>query len=358
MLVLGVEKGTVKRDAWESEFGPVISALKSRTDKLESILPDKTPNLRGPDISDKSESVFPENKLRVNPSSPLKPKPLQNEGKVVNPRYKRKVKPIFPESAKQMQKEGDVLLQATIDESGTPVDIVALTNLGFGLEDAAIEALKKSAFHPATMDDKPISKQVQIPYEFKLTFPYTDTVLIPAGEFQMGNDGSDAEDDEKPVHTVYVDAFYIDKYEVTNVEYKKFVDANPQWQKGRIPRKYHDGDYLKHWDGNNYPSSKGNHPVVYVSWYAAMAYAQWHGKRLPIEAEWEKAARGGLVGKKYVWGSSLDANKANYGENVGDTTPVATYDANGYGLYDMTGNVWEWCLDEYNADFYSTSPGA
>ena len=163
-------------------------------------------------------------------------------------------------------------------------------------------------------------------------------------------------DDEKPMHTVYVNAFYIDKYEVTNTQYKKFVDANPQWQKDRIPRKYHDGDYLKHWNGNDYPHGKGNHPVIYVSWYAAMAYAQWSGKRLPIETEWEKAARGGLVGKKYAWGDSLDFSQANYGESVGDTTSIGTYPANGYGLYDMAGNVWEWCLDEYDADFYSISP--
>ena len=184
-----------------------------------------------------------------------------------------------------------------------------------------------------------------------------DMMFIPAGHFGMGGRKTqDAEDDEKPYNLVYVDAFYMDKYEVTNAEYRKFVDANPQWEKDRIPKKYHDGDYLKHWNGNNYPARKGDHPVVYVSWYAAMAYAQWTGKRLPTEAEWEKAARGDLAGRKYAWGSSLDPDKANYGENVGDTTSVGTYNPNGYGLYDMTGNVWEWCLDEYDADFYSTSP--
>ena len=183
-------------------------------------------------------------------------------------------------------------------------------------------------------------------------------MFIPAGDFYMGsrNKDKDAESDEKPRHTVYVDTFYIDKYEVTNAQYKEFIDANPQWQKSRIPREYHDGDYLKHWDRNDYPPGKGNHPVVYVSWYAAMAYAQWQGKRLPTEAEWEKAARGDLLFKKYAWGDSLKANKANYGESVGGTTAVGTYPANGYSLYDMTGNVWEWCLDEYNADFYSVSP--
>ena len=202
-------------------------------------------------------------------------------------------------------------------------------------------------------EQKRVSNKVSVPQSHTVS---DDMVLIPAGEFRMGSNDNDAEDDENPMHIVYVDAFYIDKYEVTNTQYKKFIDANPQWQKDRIPRKYHDGDYLKHWNGNNYPPGKGNHPIVYVSWYAAIAYAQWHGKRLPIEAEWEKAARGGLVDKKYTWGDSLDTNKANYGENIGGTTAIGTYPANGYDLYDMTGNVWEWCLDEYNADFYFVAP--
>jgi formylglycine-generating enzyme required for sulfatase activity len=194
--------------------------------------------------------------------------------------------------------------------------------------------------------------------ENPLSPSHPDMMFIPAGNFDMGirTNDNDGEDDEKPRHTVYLDAFHIDRYEVTNAQYKKFIDANPQWQKNRIPEKYHDGDYLKHWNGNNYPPDKGKHPVVYVSWYAAMAYAEWRGKRLPTEAEWEKAARGVRYGRDYAWGDSLDPSKANYGEEIGDTTPVGTYDMNGYGLYDMTGNVWEWCLDEYDADFYSISP--
>ena len=178
-----------------------------------------------------------------------------------------------------------------------------------------------------------------------------DMVLIPAGKFQMGS--YDGNSDERPVHTVYVDAFYIDAYEVTNAQYKKFVDANPQWGKDRIPRRYHDGNYLKHWSGNGYPSGKGNHPVTYVSWYGAMAYAQWAGKRLPTEAEWEYAARGGLSGKKYPWGDSISPSRANY--NVEGTTTVGRYAPNLYGLYDMAGNVWEWCLDEYQEYYYKIS---
>lgn len=181
-------------------------------------------------------------------------------------------------------------------------------------------------------------------------------VLIPAGEFQMGSDTGQA--DEKPVHTVYVDAFHIDVRPVTNEDYKKFVDANPHWRKDSIPEKYHDGNYLALWEKNDYPAEKADHPVVYVSWYAAMAYTQWTEKRLPTEAEWEKAARGGLVGKKYPWGDTEDITKAGtqLWESPPRTTAIGTYPPNGYGLYDTAGNVWEWCLDAYQADFYLNSP--
>ena len=181
-------------------------------------------------------------------------------------------------------------------------------------------------------------------------------VLIPAGEFQMGSNDDDAFGDEHPIHTVFLDAFYIDKYPVTNTQYKTFLDENPQWNKSDIPKKYHDVDYLKHWRGGSYPKEEAAHPVVNVSWYAAMAYAEWQGKRLPTEAEWEKAARGGSNNKKYPWGDFADASQANYDWNVGHTTPVGKYPENEYGLFDMCGNVWEWCLDAYDAGFYTSSP--
>ena len=181
-------------------------------------------------------------------------------------------------------------------------------------------------------------------------------VLIPSGEFQMGSNNRESDTSEQPPHTVYVDAFYMDAYEVTNAQYKKFIEANPQWQKDTIDERYHEGSYLGHWDGNVYPSGTADHPVVFVSWYAAMAYADWVGKRLPTEAEWERAARGGLVGKKYPWGDSIDSSNANYGKHIGSAVPVGQYAPNAYGLYDMVGNVWEWCLDEYDADFYAISP--
>jgi len=192
-----------------------------------------------------------------------------------------------------------------------------------------------------------------------------DMVWIPGGTFRMGS--NDGDDDEKPVHTVTVSGFYsgfyMDKTEVTNRQFKAFVDANSQWGKGRISSQYHNGNYLKDWSGNSYPSGKGDHPVVYVSWYAADEYAKWAGKRLPTEAEWEYAARGGLEGKKYPWGNSISHDRANYSGTGGKdrwsgTALVGSFPPNGYGLYDMAGNVWEWCSDWYDWNYYSRSPSS
>lgn len=171
-----------------------------------------------------------------------------------------------------------------------------------------------------------------------------EMVLIPAGEFQMGS--VDGFDDEKPVHTVYVDAFYMDVYEVTNALYKKFVDATG-----------HSAPECR--DNSTYNAPE--QPVVGVSWHDAIAYAEWSGKRLPTEAEWEKAARGGLKAKKYPWGDKLTHGDANYSGTGGKdrwdgTSPVGSFSANGYGLYDMAGNVYEWCADWYDSGYYSASP--
>lgn len=186
--------------------------------------------------------------------------------------------------------------------------------------------------------------------------PPEGMVAIPAGDFEMGDTVSPY---AQPVHTVWVDAFYMDAHEVTNLEYKRFLIANPEWQKHRIS-----GDhiilsflhrYLPDWDErNNYPDGQANHPVRGVPWHAAVAYAQWAGKRLPTEAEWEKAARGGLVGKRYPNGDTISQADANY--DAGGTVPVGSYAPNGYGLYDMAGNVAEWCLDDYSDHFYASSP--
>jgi formylglycine-generating enzyme required for sulfatase activity len=163
---------------------------------------------------------------------------------------------------------------------------------------------------------------------------------------------------EVPRHTVSLDRFYIDRYEVTNAQFLAFLEAQPQWRPDRIPDRYHNGDYLAHWQGAAYPPGQADHPVVYVSWYAAMAYARWAGKRLPTEAEWEYAARGGLGDVEFAWGSEPpDPSRANYaGSELGDTTPAGSYPANGYGLYDMAGNVWEYCLDEWQEGYYAHSP--
>ena len=183
-------------------------------------------------------------------------------------------------------------------------------------------------------------------------------VLIPAGEFTMGTDvvEPDVWLPENPAHRVYLDAFYIDKYEVTNADFKKFVDANPEWQKDNVPEELSHGFYLEHWNANAYPLWKADHPVTNVTWHAAMAYCQWAGKRLPTEAEWEKAARGGLIDKKYPWGNEITEHDANHNYRIGDTQKVGKYRPNDYGLHDMAGNVWEWCLDHADPAFYKQSP--
>ncbi len=171
-----------------------------------------------------------------------------------------------------------------------------------------------------------------------------EMVLITAGEFQMGS--NDGQDNEKPVHSVYLDAFYMDKYEVTNAQYRKFMDATGY----KAPSYWNDPKY-------NDPKQ----PVVGVSWNDAKAYADWASKRLPTEAEWEKAARGGLAGKKYPLSDNISHDDANYSGTGGKdqwkyTSPVGSFSPNGYGLYDMAGNVWEWCSDWYDSGYYSNSP--
>ena len=181
----------------------------------------------------------------------------------------------------------------------------------------------------------------------------SEMVYVPAGTFKMG---SNEEDNEKPIHDASLGSFYIGKYEVTNKQFKKFVDANPQWGKGRVDSKYASKYYLKHWNGDTYPSDKADHPVVYVDWHQSIGYCSWVGKRLPTEAEWEKAARG-TDGRTYPWGNEWDANKANASRGKG-TAQVGSFDTakSPYGTYDMAGNVWEWTQDWYSETYYSRSP--
>ena len=181
---------------------------------------------------------------------------------------------------------------------------------------------------------------------------YANMVLITAGEFQMRSNPDDY--DEEPLYTtVYVDAFCVDRYEVTNAEYKEFLDANPKWRKEEHSQDHgHAGGcYLFDWNEGTYPRGEAGYPVAFVSFEAAAAYAQWVGKRLPTESEWEKAARGKLVKKKYPWGNLIDSTRANSqkyftASRNNSTTPIGSYPVNGHGLYDMAGNVAEWCLKE------------
>jgi formylglycine-generating enzyme required for sulfatase activity len=169
-------------------------------------------------------------------------------------------------------------------------------------------------------------------------------VYVPAGEFLMGSadDDPDAADDEKPQHTVYLDAFWIDRTEVTNAQYRQCVEAGGCYE----PECWDDDDY-------NAPDQ----PVVCVKWHDAQAYAEWVGGRLPTEAEWEKAARG-TDGRIYPWGNSApDCYKANYAGCAAHPLSVGSHPdgASPYGALDMAGNVREWVADWYDKDYYSRS---
>ncbi len=176
---------------------------------------------------------------------------------------------------------------------------------------------------------------------------------IPAGPFDMGRLHSNPDDglvwvphilrDDRPVHTVTLDAFEIDVHEVTNRDYAKFVAS------GEVKPPYH-------WAAEQPPEDKLDDPVANVTWDEADAYCRWAGKRLPTEAEWEKACRGGSSCAKYPWGeAAADDTKAHY-DSVRGPKPVCSYDKNPYGLCDMAGNVWEWTADWYDREYYQSSP--
>lgn len=199
--------------------------------------------------------------------------------------------------------------------------------------------------------------------------PDDSMTLVHGGTIMMGIDANEIPkfdsvfdvhrpqlfQDEVPKHSVTLDDFLIDKYPVTNAQFKRFTDAKSEWGPGRIPADLDNGDYLRHWRTANEIERNGDHPVVNMNWYAAVAYCQWAGKRLPSEAEWEYAARGGLSGL-FPWGDEpADKARANYGgSGLRTTSPVGTYPANPYGLFDMAGNVWEFLADEWQP--YSAKP--
>ncbi|MEM9564399.1 MAG: formylglycine-generating enzyme family protein [Actinomycetota bacterium] len=227
-----------------------------------------------------------------------------------------------------------------------------------------------------------------------------ETVTIPASVFAMGDASGDGRrpDGEDPVHEVAVGAFTIDATAVTNDAFAHFVDATGHRteaeERGSSPvfhlavaadagdvsiaapgapwwRDVRGADWRRPGGPRSDLDGLGHHPVVHVSWDDASAYAAWAGRRLPTEAEWELAARGGLIGARYPWGDDLLGDDGSWRCNIwqgsfpdvntGDdgwltTAPVRTYEPNGYGLWQMVGNVWEWCADHFGAGWYARSP--
>jgi formylglycine-generating enzyme required for sulfatase activity len=228
-------------------------------------------------------------------------------------------------------------------------------------------------------------------------------IWIPGGDFRMGSEHGDMQD-ARPVHPVRVDGFWMDATDVTNVQFERFIRATGYLtvaERKPRPEDFPDvpreklvpgsivfsppknavslDDYTAWWSfvpGANWRHPEGprstiagreNHPVVQVAWEDAAAYARWAGKRLPTEAEWEFAARAGLDQQPYVWGSEFKPNgkwQANTFQghfpdrNTGEdgyraTSPVRSFPPNRFGLYDMAGNVWQWCADWYRADYYA-----
>lgn len=168
----------------------------------------------------------------------------------------------------------------------------------------------------------------------------TELVRIQGGEFLMGEEG---EGNNSPVHKVKVGSFYMDRHEVTNAQYLRFCTETQR----ALPIFWGMDEFRC---GTGYP----DHPVVGVSWADAKAYAEWVGKRLPTEAEWEYAARGGMEGKKYPYGEEMDSSQCNFKSD--GTVAVGSFPANGYGLFDMSGNVREWVADYYGEFYYAASP--
>jgi iron(II)-dependent oxidoreductase len=202
---------------------------------------------------------------------------------------------------------------------------------------------------PLILGPKPLPQQTSTaaaPSETATSMPTQappDMVLIEAGEFMMGNENG--ESDQRPIRTVYLKEFWIDIYEVTNEDFQKFINERER----RPP---------DHWQNGQYTPGRGDYPIVGATWYDAFEYCSFVSKRLPTEAEWEKAARG-TDGRIWPWGSVWDDTKANTWEaNTNDTKLVGNHieGKSPYGVADMAGNVWEWVNDWYQESYYSSAP--
>ena len=219
-----------------------------------------------------------------------------------------------------------------------------------------------------------------IPIEIILQKDESTMVLIPAGKFIMGTNDSQLDEitrtkpglrvtfkHEQPQHTVHLDSYYIDKYETTNAQFERFVketghvtDAEKAgwgfvWEGTEVWPRIWGANWRSPLGPGSSILDKMDHPVIQVSYYDARAYAKWAGKRLPTEAEWEKAARGSIDDRLYPWGDLWSSRKLNSLEaGPRTTTPVGSYPdgVSPYGIHDMVGNVWEWVADWYYVDYY------
>jgi formylglycine-generating enzyme required for sulfatase activity len=203
---------------------------------------------------------------------------------------------------------------------------------------------------PADWPEPVIPYSVISPTRIRSKVDGKEMVLVPGGEFLFGEDKI----------KWYLPPFWIDKTPVTQAEYKRFLDANPEH---RVPHRTEGWAKPYNWEKTRrmYPSGKAAHPVVLVSWHDAVAYAAWSGKQLPTEHEWEKAARG-TDGRQYPWGDEWRDKHANTRETgIGDTSPVGQFSPQGdspYGCVDMSGNVLEWTSTPHDAESYRLRGGS